>query len=384
MLKFKLLYLVSILFLVGCGTLSNDFTQNTENTLSDEGGGFSQESDPTEDLLQEGIVEYEAGNNSRAIDLFTQVIEQEGDLETAYLWRGKSYVQVGEYHSALSDFQAVLSININNDMVYYWRGLARHRTNSLPLAISDYERSIELNPDEIGAYVELGTIYKEAERYDKALEILNTAYELAPDNTDVLFEYGWTLYFAERYNDAKDVAERFVELSPYIGSYALLGRNQYFLGEYDAARDNLTKVIEAYPPDQHDYSDYLMRGSSYEKLGEIELAMNDYERYLELDTSDSEMAKAACAQLNYLDSWNDIGTVNLWGFMFLPCTRFDHDAGNGDLFSDLMGLGSEYGGADYNNHQPNYVPTGRYYNPATHQYQSQYCYGCEQELAPSP
>ena len=164
-----------------------------------------------------------------AIAKFTEAIELDPYYADAYEKRGDCYY-----------------LNLPN---YY-----------ISVAISDYTQAIKLTTDDkklADLYHARAEAYVELENYEKAIEDLTQSIKLDPKNASY---YRWRgrIYFKS-------------------GSY-------FDSGSYSAAISDFTKAIRIDPFAEV----YLFRGLAYNELGEVEHAILDIKKALELKREDSE------------------------------------------------------------------------------------------------
>ena len=143
-------------------------------------------------------------------------------------------------------------------------------------AIQVYQRVVELDPNHQSAYVNLGDSYYQKSQLDQAIEAYQKAIDLDPDDADVAYNMGAAL------------------LQQAVGS------GQFDQEALQKAIDQITHATELNPQLPHPY--YGL-GEAYNLLGDTEQAIQNFERFLELDNgSDNQATTIAQDRLEQLKS----------------------------------------------------------------------------------
>ncbi len=85
-------------------------------------------------------------NFSTAITSFTEAISDEPNDVNAYFRRGQSFFCVGNYKEALVDFDRALAKGALDYNVYLWKGTAYAKLDNGELSVFNYEKAMRLNP----------------------------------------------------------------------------------------------------------------------------------------------------------------------------------------------------------------------------------------------
>lgn len=130
---------------------------------------------------------------------------------------------------------------------------------------------------------------------EKDIKKANGYYQIAYKNPNNEIDEEFTLkvanvaYMAEEYQRAAELYSTLLKKKPSSGILYLYRGNSYFLlSQLDQAIFDYTKGIEL-DPNQVDF--YINRARAYEESGKIELAISDYQTYLSKNPSDSEVWK---------------------------------------------------------------------------------------------
>ncbi|WP_420641447.1 tetratricopeptide repeat protein [Candidatus Leptofilum sp.] len=170
---------------------------------------------------------------------------------------------------------------------YFNRGLQYYLDGFSDLAEIDYLKSIELDPSYWGSYYELGNIYSNQEKFEEAIEMYTIGILESPTSNKLFVHRGNAHQdlgeFEKAIQDYTTAIEIAFEIyqNPNPALIPLNNRGLLYLKieEYDAALEDFNVAIESEP---RFYPAYLSRARLYMALGNKELAIQDFETYLEL------------------------------------------------------------------------------------------------------
>src|ERR1700722_6127918 len=77
---------------------------SADDESEEEGDESARERRRVAKLLKKGLAEAEAGNYDKAIDLYSKVIDHDGENPLAYYNRGWAYGKMEDYDRALGDY----------------------------------------------------------------------------------------------------------------------------------------------------------------------------------------------------------------------------------------------------------------------------------------
>jgi tetratricopeptide (TPR) repeat protein len=145
----KRIFPVTILLLVGHLAIGQYMADNARVT-------------GVEGLYEAGERAYRSGDNTAAITLFDQVLEQEHDHVNALLQRGFCHSLLGAYADAIADFSAVIERKNDHIWAYTSRGSAYNKLGKHDLAIADFNTVLTFDPKNEEAYNNRGWAHKAA------------------------------------------------------------------------------------------------------------------------------------------------------------------------------------------------------------------------------
>ena len=184
-----------------------------------------------------------AGKLDLAIDIFSEIINLDPTNEKAYLNRASAYLQSRQFQLGIADLSHVISVKPTFAEAWYNRGIAFLAGRKYERAVADFGEALRLNPDFARAYCNRGLALVRKGAYDEALKDLKTGLE-------------------------KDPSLPLCQL--------VRGDVQFQKGNYSKAVDDYTRGLAKIP----NIEALSRRAEAYEKLGEREKALADFEAVL--------------------------------------------------------------------------------------------------------
>ncbi|MAQ75909.1 MAG: hypothetical protein CL613_06215 [Aquimarina sp.] len=168
------------------------------------------------------------------------------------MYKKSPYLQGSITGQKYYDFLIIL--DPDNAEYYKNKSIPHSKIGDYHIAFPLLQKAMELNPEETLYYTAwlMTDLYKD---YDRALQYLNQYDDYTPDKVD----YAW----GENVNFLK-------------------GEVLQALGRHEEAIIEFTKAIEEEGEDHIDYSAFVYRGISYDYLGELEKALDDYNSTLKI------------------------------------------------------------------------------------------------------
>ena len=215
-----------------------------------------------------------------AIQDFSRAIELDPKDGRGHVNRGQSYAALQRNDLAIQDYNKAIEIDPKNASAYSARGWLL-RPDKPELAVADFSRAIELDRNESSFYyLPRAQVYEKLHNYDLAIRDYSKMLELEPDHIYV-YNVRASLYaMVGRHDLALQDYSKTIELKPDQPS-AYMDRGKYF-----AKYDKHTQAIKDYNMAvklKPDYDAYVGRGFSYFKLGDLKLALKDYDKAVALN-----------------------------------------------------------------------------------------------------
>lgn len=196
----------------------------------------------------------------------------------AHMKLAELYLYVEMRQEALNSLNEVLKRNKTNPKAYYLKGMVYKEGGDTSLAISSFLTATEQDPQYANAFEQLGLIY--AAKHDKrAIDFYNNVLKVNPNNSQTRYNIG---YFYQQHGELDKAIEVYSELATKDPAYPFSHYNiGFILFEYQ------NKPAEALPyflqaaKVKADYAEAIyMAGLCNEKLGNKELALQDYQEAL--------------------------------------------------------------------------------------------------------
>lgn len=182
---------------------------------------------------------------ANALPLLDEAIRFDPNFGEAYLERARVKLRDNDIQGAIVDLGSADRLLPNSPLVYYHLALARQRERDYELALIAALRARELDVTLLPAYLTLGQLYAELDQPEQSVEALG-------------------IFLQHNEGDA--------------GAYALLGRMQFELGEYDETIRSMNRVISL---DRNRREAFLYRFYANVELGNGEAADDDIDRLLQ-------------------------------------------------------------------------------------------------------
>jgi tetratricopeptide (TPR) repeat protein len=270
-----------------------------------------------EAYLKRGYERWRNGELAAAIVDLSRAIELNPKLADAYYARGLARNANGDSKGAISDYNQAIELDPKNVQVYNDRGIARRRSGDIDGAIADYSRAIEIDPKGgKGAYFNRA-IAKEVKRDPNgALDDYSRVIELDPKNANALNNRGELKRSKGDLDGAIADFTSAIELNSNLAvAYKNRGEAKQAKGDAAGAKEDLKRAGELdpelmrkksvadsssnraaaavaspspAPPGEADESDadLVNRGIEKGKKGDLDGALADFDRAIELNPKD--------------------------------------------------------------------------------------------------
>jgi len=193
----------------------------------------------------------------------------DGDLVN----RGIEKAKNGDLDGALADFNRAIELNPKDDAPYYNRAQARRLKNDTAGAIADYTRAIELGSTNPAAYNNRGNARAENNDRDGAIADYTRAIELKPDYARAYYNRAVLKKEKGDKAGAKADFKTAQKLDPELASEESAA---------DSKNDRLS-LSPAPPASEESDEDPIERGIEKAKKGDLDGALADFNRAIELD-----------------------------------------------------------------------------------------------------
>ena len=208
---------------------------------------------------------------------------------------GIAHEELGNYDAAIRDFNEAIRIWPENATAFANRGETNRLMGRLDAALSDFNEAIRLNPNSAFAFSGRGMVWAMLDQLDAALRDYNEAIRLDPNNADAFGSRGDVHSWMEQWALALIDYTEAIRLNPNAFTFYRRGEVNSHLELWDAALSDYTESIRL-GDSRSDAWAFAGRGFVYWNLGQINQAIQDFERALALNP-DIEWAREALENL---------------------------------------------------------------------------------------
>lgn len=238
-----------------------------------------------------------AGMVQNALASLEKALSFDPENINALLKKAELHLYFEQYGQTLEITEKALTIDKVNPKAYFIRGMTFKLKGDTTNAIKNIQKCVEQDQENYHAYMQLGLLFA-AKHNPLAVEYYNNALNLDPKSTEAL--YGLGMYYQENgfLNEALAAYSNLLMVDSAF-KYAHFNMGYIHLVElkmYKEAIKYFNKAI-ACAPDY--YEAYYNRGYSYELLGDILNAREDYKKALSIKTN----YELAVEGLNRLDKF---------------------------------------------------------------------------------
>jgi tetratricopeptide (TPR) repeat protein len=288
-------------------------------------GGSSTPRTPGK-FLDRGITFASRGDYDMAIADFTEAVNLDPDMRTAWMLRGRALyasvsnvISVGEnfsgvstlstigaavteekkavYDRAIADFTQAIRLDPDNAEGYLERGIAYDSKGDYDRAIADYNQAIRLNPDYYTAYNNRGDAYGGKGDYDRAIADYNQVIRLNPDIDAAFNNRGLVYKNKGDYDMAIADYTQAIRINPYYAiGFNNRGLAYYDKGDFDMAIADFTQAIRLDPDNAQAYKN---RGDAYIGKRDYDRAITDLNQAIRLDPDNAIALNSRAIAYNY-------------------------------------------------------------------------------------
>ncbi len=163
-----------------------------------------------------GNAYYSEKKIDKAIEEYTEAIELNPKLASAYNNRGVAYGNIKEFDKAIEDCNKAIELNPKLASAYSNRGIAYNNIKEFDKAIEDCNKAIELNPKLVSAYNNRGVAYGNIKEFDKAIEDYNKTIELNPKYSIAYLNLAEVYIIRNNHKDSLAITQKSLEISKDI------------------------------------------------------------------------------------------------------------------------------------------------------------------------
>jgi tetratricopeptide (TPR) repeat protein len=234
-------------------------------------------------ILEQAMDCHLAGDQDRAIELCTQLIEADDSWAQPFYFRGAARLAKGDAAGALPDLGRALDLEPNIPaFAYHDRGRALAALERHEEALLDYERAVQLEPAKASTRNRMGTSLYHLGRLEEALTAYSEAIRLAPEQADYHFDRGALHLARGQFEEAIADFTRAIHLEPNAENYFSRGTAHLRRGDFEGA---LADLEEAVRRDAKHARAWYARGYAHYVTRRTKQGLAEYTTAVELDPS---------------------------------------------------------------------------------------------------
>jgi serine/threonine-protein kinase len=256
--------------------------------------GSAQKPEDAAELEAQGWEQYYDEDYQASLDSFSQAVDLDPSLLTAWSGLSDSYWYLGDSNTAIFTLETALEANQPEGWVYEKIGWLYWDLGDYDNAKHYYEQSIAFDPEWSSGYISLADIYYELGDYEMALASYQMGLEANANRSDILERIGYAYIDVGDIERGIESFEQAIELDPFYGwNHYGLAYAYFYAGRYDEAGASLENASE------NGFEDAWLEDSigwMYIDLDRCDLAIAHFQIALELDPSmsDAQEGIAAC------------------------------------------------------------------------------------------
>jgi protein O-GlcNAc transferase len=237
------------------------------------------------DLYLDAVALRELGQEELAVKKLDAVVAADPEFALAYLELGKAHQTRGNHEKALAAFQEVVRLDAWSFEGHVNLARTYEKLGKYTEAADAYARAVELDPDSFEAIMGAAGGYLKAGQYVKSQAYCERA-EQADRPREVLPVLAQVYEGQKDYQQAIKAYQRLLALNGEDPNVLLpLGVAYVKAEQYDRARDVLLAVTQMRP---REGAAFRHLGYCFIKLGDIDQAVQMYQRSIDTDANDWE------------------------------------------------------------------------------------------------
>ncbi|MFH1116912.1 MAG: tetratricopeptide repeat protein [Pseudomonadota bacterium] len=134
--------------------------------------------------LREAVDSHNAGRPKEAVEIYSEVLENNPRSVEALNWRGMAYDDMGKLDEALADLNKAIQLNPSYADAYNNRGEVHRKKKMYRQALSDYNKAATLDKKFAEPHFNLALIYEQEKNNQKAVAELSQYLKLMPNAED--------------------------------------------------------------------------------------------------------------------------------------------------------------------------------------------------------
>jgi len=245
------------------------------------------EPEDRDEIFLDISMEYQNLNQFKeAIEVLKEAIRINPSNEGALYEIAYCYDRLGDYQQAINCYTSFIDENPYSFTAWYNLGNAYSKSENFERSIWAYEYSILINDDFGPTHFNVGNAFLTMEKYHKALEHFHECIRLDGEDAMALCYIGEAHEQLNELDLAKHFYKRSLELAPLLPEGWLgLGIVEDLMGN---TREGIIMIHKALEFDPENAGIHHVLAGAYEKIDEIDIAIEHYEESLLMDPTDED------------------------------------------------------------------------------------------------
>jgi tetratricopeptide (TPR) repeat protein len=213
---------------------------------------------------------------------------------------------------------------------HYYRAILLYRMGKFAEAVQDYEKIVKVRPDMVDVLFSLGKCGVAIGEYDKAIEYLNklrkilpndyevnnllsAAYRFQinqllalradqPEDTEVTYKLAFAYYETNQLDESYELSCKLEQTDKSAIIYNLMCQTLIKMNKKELAHVTLNKALVDYPDN---YELNLYKANMLDELGNVEEAIEYYDRAISIKPSEAVTYNNKAYSLNRLEQYNE-------------------------------------------------------------------------------
>lgn len=239
--------------------------------------------------IAEVYINAEKKNIPEAFTLLTKATKLEPKNPEVYLLTGDAFLEENNGSKAIENYEKANSLDPKSVQALLRKGQLYNRAKNYNLALDLYKEASLVDSSFAPAYREKAEIYFRAGQYNNAVAQYKRYLQLN-DNCGAKSRYAGFLYKAKQYAasiEASKEAKKCDVNNAYLDRY--MAYDYYETGDFASGIASSQAFFSKASKDKLLALDYEYRGKLNAKTGNDSLAILDYKKALEMDTSRTEL-----------------------------------------------------------------------------------------------
>lgn len=157
-----------------------------------------------------------------AIADYSQAIRLDPSMAFAFYNRGVAYQQEGDQEHALQDFNDFIRMKPDMPRVFELRGRIYAERGDQDRAIHDYTEAIRLKSKDPGTFRKRGAAYLRKGEFDHAIADYTEAIGVEPKKEEAFMERGVARYYSGDLSGAEQDFRQFIQLTPALHEFGVI------------------------------------------------------------------------------------------------------------------------------------------------------------------